>query len=53
MSLYWFFDARTVIAHSLIVDMLRDTYDVREAFARYFFWVHERKNIHPRRGIPY
>jgi hypothetical protein len=53
MSLYWFFDAHTVIAHSLIIDLLRDTYDVREAFAKYFFWVRERLNIRPRREIPY
>jgi hypothetical protein len=32
MSLYWFFSAREVIARSLILDLLRDTYEVREAF---------------------
>jgi hypothetical protein len=53
MSLYWFFDAHAVIAQSLIIDMLRDTHDVREAFARYFFWVRERQNTRPRREIPY
>ncbi len=53
MSLYWFFEMHTVIAHSLIIDLLRDTEDVREAFARYFFWVRERLNIRPRRDIPY
>jgi hypothetical protein len=53
MSLYWFFDARAVIARSLIMDLLRDTDEVREAFLRYFVWVRERLNIRPRREIPY
>ena len=38
MSLYWFFDANTVIAHNLLIDMLRPTHSTQEAFARYFAW---------------
>jgi hypothetical protein len=52
MGLYWFFSAREVITRNLILDLIRDTYEVREAFgiaARAIQAFRQR----PRRAIPY
>jgi hypothetical protein len=52
MSLYWFFDASAVIRRSLIIEMLKSTYTVREAFLK--VTTLERGFVpRPRRSIPY
>lgn len=54
MSLYWFFDAETVIARNLLIDLLRDTVTTREAFNRFFVWHRSQyENVRPRSKIPY
>lgn len=54
MSLYWFFDANTVIAHNLLIELLRPTHSTQEAFSRFFAWRQESKiTIRQRRSIPY
>lgn len=52
MSLYWFFDAEGVIRRSLIIDMLRETHNTREAFVRVSYG-REKMLPRPRRAIPY
>jgi hypothetical protein len=52
MSLYWFFDANTVIQRSLIIDMLRPTYSTREAFLKYAD-LRLKLKIRPEKRIPY
>jgi hypothetical protein len=52
MSLYWFFDANAVINRSKIIDAIRDTITLHEAFATVALY----KNSSPmrqRRGLPY
>lgn len=51
MSLYWFFDARTVIQRNLLIDTLRHTDTTREAFVRYYR-LRSRLEIRPRQPIP-
>jgi hypothetical protein len=52
MSLYWFFDAATVIKRNLIIDLLRPTYTTHEAMIRV---TSHRQQLRPRprRAIPY
>jgi hypothetical protein len=52
MSLYWFFDARRVIGHSLIIDTLRSTMTTHEAMGRVLGMFPHMKS-RPRRSIPY
>lgn len=52
MSLYWFFDAKVVIEHSLILDAVRDAASVGEAFVIYNLFV-RRLKLRPRRDLPY
>ena len=50
MSLYWFFDANIVIEHSLIVDLLKNSYKKMDAFQIYWGQSFKRR---PGRNIPY
>jgi hypothetical protein len=52
MSLYWFFDATSVIKRSLLIPLSQNSQTVRDAFARY--GVHRaRMSLRPRKPIPY
>lgn len=46
VSLYWFFDVKVVIEHSLILDAVHVAASVGEAFIR-------RLKLWPRRDLPY
>lgn len=52
MSLYWFFDAKTVIERSLIVDALRPANSVSEAFVTYNLLTRQM-NMRRQRSLPY
>ncbi len=52
MSLYWFFDANTVIKHNMLIDTLAETMTKEEAFRLVNAFV-RRMNLRPRRNIPY
>ncbi len=52
MSLYWFFDASTVIAHSDVIDLLRPTYTVHEAIMRVAAHM-QASPLRPRRPLSY
>jgi hypothetical protein len=53
MSLYWFFDAKAVTARNKIIDTVRDTYTMDEAFDRCIRLRSQFKNMRPRRSLPY
>lgn len=53
MSLYWFFDARTVIDHNELIDVLRGTRTKREAMLRGSDYIFKQENLRPRRDLPY
>ncbi len=52
MSLYWFFDANTVVKNSLIMDVLRNTNTLHEAFHAYTAKM-SRAIVRQRQSIPY
>lgn len=52
MSLYWFFNANTVVQNSLIIDTLRDTYTFEEAFHRCAI-ARQQFALRARQTIPY
>jgi hypothetical protein len=53
MSLYWFFDANTVIANNQFVRALRNTEDTIEAFSVVREMIRQNPKIRPARKIPY
>ncbi len=54
MALYWFFDVKTVVEHSLIIDTLRDTLTADDAYIRAALKIKElSSDIRPRKNIPY
>jgi len=54
MSLYWFFQAETVIERSLVVDLIAHTYTKQEAFQIYAHWALKQGNITRQgRQLPY
>jgi len=52
MSLYWFFDAASVIKRNLLIDLLRPTLTTHEAMIRVATYRQHLK-ARPRRAIPY
>lgn len=53
MSLYWFFDARKVIEHNRVIDLIADSMLVEEALQAYLKWAFAQPALRLRRSIPY
>jgi hypothetical protein len=53
MSLYWFFDAHTLMQHSHIIDLLADTEEKRDAIFVVANAIRRRPNLRPARTLPY
>jgi hypothetical protein len=52
MSLYWFFDARTVIARNLLLKAVSTTRTKDDAF-RLVMQLVQQTTLRPRRPLPY
>lgn len=54
MGLYWFFQADTVIEHSLVIPMIAETYTKQDAFEIYAKWAMSKwRHLRPKRRLPY
>lgn len=53
MGLYWFFDARAVMARSLVLDLVRDSWTKHDALRAYMLWATQHPAKRPRKPIPY